>query len=165
MSDYPPGRSTPGATPPPGSGDPVPPPPPPPGGPGTGWGSAPPPPPPPPGSGGYGAPPPPPPPGAPGGYGYPPGPGGPAGPGGPGGYSVGAAFSYAFDKFRANWGPLVLITLVLLVGAGIVQGVAQAVVPTADTTDDIGRAFFGAAVILSLLFRRSAGSCSSSSSR
>ena len=40
----------------------------------------------------------------------------------------------------------------LLVGAGIVQGVAQAVVPTADTTDDIGRAFFGAAVILSLLF-------------
>jgi hypothetical protein len=146
MSDYPPG---PGST--PGSGDPVPPPPPPPPrGPGSGGY----------GSGGYGAPPPPPP-GGPGGYGYPPGGdggygggygGGPGGPGGPGGYSVGRAFSYAFDKFKSNWGPLVLITLVLLVGAGIVQGISQAVVPTAEVTDDVGAAFFGAATMLSLLF-------------
>ncbi|HET6563078.1 MAG TPA: hypothetical protein VFG72_14485 [Marmoricola sp.] len=157
MSDYPPGSSTPGAsdsgsspsgsTPPPGSGDPGrPPPPPPPGGSGGGWGSAPPPPPPPPGSGGYGAPPPPPP-GAPGGYGYPPGPGGPAG---PGGYSVGKAFSYAFDKFRANWAPLVLVTLVLLVGAGIVQGLQRLVTPAAD--DDLSGGFFGVALLLSAIF-------------
>jgi uncharacterized membrane protein len=41
---------------------------------------------------------------------------------------------------------------VLLVGAGIVQGIAQAFTPAADTTDDLGAAFFGAATIVSLLF-------------
>ncbi len=144
MSDYPPGS---GSN-PPGSGDPVPPPPPP-GGSSSGW-SSPPPPPPPSGSGGYGAPPPPPP-GAPGGYGYPPGSGG-AGPSGPENYSVGKAFSYAFDKFKGNWAPLVLVTLVLLVGAGIVQGIQRAVAPAPDPGDQMGAGFFGAAMIVSLLF-------------
>ena len=61
--------------------------------------------------------PPPPPPGAPGGYGF------PSGPSGPENYRVGTAFTYAFDKFKSNWGPLVLITVILLVASGIVQGI------------------------------------------
>ena len=86
--------------PPPPGGTPPPPPPPPPSGP-PGDGSLPPPP-----GGGWGSAPPPPP-----GGGY----GGPGGPGGPGGFSVGNAFGYAWKKFTANAGPLVLITLILLV--------------------------------------------------
>ncbi len=77
--------------------------------------------------------------------------GGPVGPGGPGAYSVGTAFSYAFDKFRANWGPLVLITVVLLAVSAVVQGVGRQVVGTiSSSADNLG--FFSAAMVVSLLF-------------
>jgi hypothetical protein len=139
MSDNtPPGQPS---RPPEGSG--APPPPPPPSGPPQGG--------PPPGdAGGWGSPPPPGGPGEPGGWGGapPPPPGGPAG---AGGYSVGNAFSYAFEKFKANWGPLVLITLVLLVGYVVIQGISQVVQRSMmDSGDSFG--LFGLAAILSWLF-------------
>lgn len=74
------------------------------------------------------------------------------GPGGPGGYSVGKAFSYAFDKFKGNWAPLVLATLVLLVGAGVVQGIQRLVAPAPEPGDELGAGLFGTAIIVSLLF-------------
>jgi uncharacterized membrane protein len=78
------------------------------------------------------------------------------GPGGPGGYSVGKAFSYAFTKFGKHWAPLVLVTLVLLVGSAIVQGIQRVVVPAPDSadglSDGLSGGFFGVAMILSLLF-------------
>jgi len=122
---------------PPSSEEPPPPPPPPP----PGWGQQPPPPPPPPGYGqpgygqpgygqpGYGAPgygqaPPPPP-----GYGQP-GSGAPPPYGGPayGGLDIGTAFRYAWAKFQANAGPLVLVMLVAAAGtlvAGLISGVIR----------------------------------------
>lgn len=147
MSDYPP---PPGSPNPPGSGDdsssePPPPPgspPPPPSG--GGWGSTPPPPPP---GGGAGYPPP--------GGGYPPPPGGPGFSGlpgagaGPENYSVGTAFSYGWKKFQQNLLPLVLITLVLVVGVAAVQVVGNLV--TSSFSDTAG-GFFGIATIVSLLF-------------
>lgn len=117
---------------------------------GPGWGSAPPP--PPPGQGGqppYGGP--------PGGYGGTP-------PSGPSGYSVGNAFSYAFDKFKANLGPLILITVLLLVAAFVVQFVGNIVSsslgsasqltvdPTTGELNGLSGGLFGAAMIVSLLF-------------
>jgi uncharacterized membrane protein len=74
------------------------------------------------------------------------------GPGGAGGYSVGNAFSYAFSQFGRHWAPLVLVTVVLLIGGAIVQGIQRIVVPGADSGDGLSGGFFGAAVILSLLF-------------
>jgi uncharacterized membrane protein len=41
---------------------------------------------------------------------------------------------------------------VLLVGAGIVQGIAQGVAPAQELDQDLGAAFFGAAAIVNLLF-------------
>jgi uncharacterized membrane protein len=123
--------------PPPGQGYPPPPqggyPPPP----GQGY--------PPPPQGGYpppppqGYPPPPPqgyPPPPPPGQGYAPGggfPGFPGYPGGPAAFSVGEAFSWAFNKFSKNAGPLIIATLALVaivaIIAGIVQTLALAVAP------------------------------------
>lgn len=154
----PPGGSD--TPPPPPPGAPPPPPSTPPGGGGPGdssggWGSPPP--------GGPGDPngpsgwgtPPPPPPGGPGGYGG--GPGGGYGRG-PESYSVGNAFTYAFEKFKANWGPLVLITLLLLVASIVVNllsqlifgGVGGATVDP-ETGQIEGGGLFGVAMILSLL--------------
>jgi uncharacterized membrane protein len=71
---------------------------------------------------------------------------------------VGDAFSYAFTKFKENWGPLVLITLLLLVGVGLIQGIGNLITnglvstPTVDSDGTISGGFFGAAMILSLLF-------------
>ena len=73
------------------------------------------------------------------------------GPGGAGGYSVGSAFGWAFSKFGRHWAPLVLVTVVLIVGSGIVQGIQRAVVPAPDS-DGLSGGFFGVAMILSLLF-------------
>jgi uncharacterized membrane protein len=93
--------------------------------------------PPPPPQGGY---PPPPPQGAPG---YPPAPAGypPSGPPGPGGaqaYNVGEAFSWAWNKFSKNAGPLIIATLVYAVVAGalygIIYGLAFALAPDTVTT-------------------------------
>jgi hypothetical protein len=165
----PPGGSDTPPPPPPGAPPPPPPPSTPPGGGGQGdssggWGS------PPPGGpsdpngpSGWGTPPPPPPPGGPGGPGgygaggYGGGPGGGYG-GGPESYSVGNAFSYAFEKFKANWGPLVLITLLLLVASVVVNllsqlifgGVGQTTVDP-QTGQIEGGGLFGVAMILSLL--------------
>jgi len=72
--------------------------------------------------------------------------------GGPGGYSVGNAFSWAFSKFGRHWAPLVLVTLVLMVGSGIVQGIQRVVVSSSDSSDGLSAGFFGVAMILSLLF-------------
>jgi len=127
----------PGDEPPAGGGAPPPPPP------GQGWGA--PPPPPPPGYGGYGG----------GGYGGP----GP-GYGGPGGYRVGDAFRYAFDKFKDNLTPLLLITLGILVAVGVLQLIGSAVTNgmasgvRVDESGNIvgGGGWFGAATIVSLLF-------------
>ncbi len=141
MSDYPP--PPPGSN-PPGSGPPDPNPP----GSGPAGSSPPPPPPPPPGSGpgwGNGPMPPPPPPGAPGGYGF------PSGPSGPENYRVGTAFTYAFDKFKSNWGPLVLITVILLVASGIVQGIGRPIENAIlSATDSAG--LFSLVMTVSLLF-------------
>lgn len=154
----PPGGSDTPPPPPPGAPPPPPPPSTPPGGGGQGdssggWGS------PPPGGpsdpngpSGWGTPPPPPP-GGPGGYSS--GPGGPGGPGGgygggPESYSVGNAFTYAFEKFKANWGPLVLITLVLIVVVVILNGVGQAILSAATNSSDGG--LFGVATLLGFLF-------------
>ena len=137
------------APPPPPGGTPPPPPPPPPPGGGT--------PPPPPGGGT-------PPPGGGWGSAPPPPPTGP-GAGGPSGYSVGNAFSYAFDKFKQNLGPLIIITLILLVSVFVIQfignlitsGMAGAgeLVFDPDTGTWQGGAsggFFAGAMIVSLLF-------------
>jgi hypothetical protein len=82
--------------------------------------------------------------------------------GAPQSYSVGNAFSYAFKKFQENLLPLILITLVLLVGAAIVQlignVVSAAVVPDLTYNFETGEyeggggGFFGIAMILSFLF-------------
>jgi hypothetical protein len=133
--------------PPPGSGGSVPPPPPPPPPGDGGWGS--PPPPPPPGGGGWGSAPPPPPP-PPGGF-------GPAYASGPAGYSVGNAFSYAFAKFRQNWGPLVLITLLVVVLGGLAQFLGNSITnaiagPSINADGTIEGGLFGLAMILSFLF-------------
>ena len=116
---YPPPPPPPGSGYPPGQQGSYPPPPPPPGG-----GYPPPPgqqgsyPPPPPQQGGY--PPPPPPSGA---FAPPPPPGG--GYGGPpsGGFDVGTAFSWAWNKFSKNPGPLIVPTLIY----GLIIGVIGAV--------------------------------------
>lgn len=72
---------------------------------------------------------------------------------------MGNAFSYAFEKFKANWGPLVLITLVLIVASFVVQFISNLVFGafTPDATIDPvtgrieGTGFFGVAMVLSLL--------------
>jgi uncharacterized membrane protein len=74
------------------------------------------------------------------------------GPAGPGGCSVGSAIGYGFNKFGKHWGPLVLVTLVLLLGSAVVQGVQRVVVPAPDSADGLSGGFFGVAVIVSLLF-------------
>ncbi|MFY9919851.1 MAG: hypothetical protein WAL26_15855 [Mycobacterium sp.] len=144
----PPGQ---GGYPPPGQQGGYPPPPPP-----SGY-------PPPPQQGGYPPPPPPsgyPPPPQHGGYppppqgapGYPPAPGGypPAGPPGYGGaqpYSVGEAFSWAWNKFSKNAGPLIIATLVyglvLVVLQVIINLLQSAVSPgvSSYTTDGGGFAY------------------------
>lgn len=75
---------------------------------------------------------------------------------------MGNAFSYAFKKFQENLLPLILITLVLLVGAAIIQVIGNLVQSAA--VDDLtfnfetgeyeggGGGFFGIAMILSFLF-------------
>ena len=153
----PPPPPPPGGYPPPGQGGYPPPgqqggypPPPPPGGypPPPQQGGYPPPPPPsgyppPPHQGGY----PPPPPGAPG---YPPAPAGypPAGPPGYGGaqpYNVGEAFSWAWNKFTKNAGPLIIATLVygliLIVLQVIVNLVQAAVSPGVSDYSSSGSGF------------------------
>jgi uncharacterized membrane protein len=166
MSDQPPPPPPPGGgyPPPPGGGYPPPPPPgggypPPPPPPGGGY-----PPPPPPGGGyppppGGGYPPPQqagyPPPGAPGGY--PP----PAGPGFPGApaFSVGEAFSWAWNKFTKNAVALIVPALVYGVIVGIliavVYGLAFALAPE-TTYESYGNSYsyeasFGFASVLVLI--------------
>jgi uncharacterized membrane protein len=156
MSDQPPpppGNYPPPPPPPPGGGYP---PPPPPGGgypPPPGGGAPPPPPPqggyPPPPQGGY------PPPG-----GYPPG---GAGFGGAQAYSIGDAFSWAWNKFSSNAVALIVSTLVyaviLGVLAGITYGLAIALAPDMVTTyEEYGSGFsystsagFGAASMIVLV--------------
>ncbi|OBF19977.1 hypothetical protein [Mycobacterium sp. ACS4331] len=74
---------------------------------------------PPPPQGGY-----PPPPPAQGGYAPPP----PVGYGGPGtAFSVGDAFSWAWNKFSKNAGPLIVATLVLTVAVSLISSIFQAV--------------------------------------
>ena len=51
----------------------------------------------------------------------PPGGGGGFGGGGPESYSVGNAVSYGWNKFKDNAGPLILITLLVVVGVAVVQ--------------------------------------------
>lgn len=156
MTEQPPGGYPPPGSPPPGGGYPPPPPP-------QGGGY---PPPQPPSAGGYSTPPPPPPGGPGGGYptpppqsggypppsppqsgGYPPPPGGypPAGGYGAGQqYSVGDAFSWAWNKFSKNAAALIVSTLVygVILGAvyGIFFGIAFALAPapvtTYETTDN-----------------------------
>jgi uncharacterized membrane protein len=153
---YPP-PGPPGGYPPPGQGG-YPPPPPPQGPPGY-------PPPPPPGhyqppqQGGY---PPPPQQGgyapAPSGYGPPPGYGGAPAP-----FNVGEAFSWAWNKFSKNPGPLIIATLVfgLILGVlyGIIYGIAMALAPdTVSSYDSYDTGFsysasagFGAASLAVLI--------------
>jgi len=100
-------------------------------------------------SGGF----PPPPPGAPG---YPPPQAGYPGPGGYGppsigggtpGFSVGDAFSWAWNKFTKNAGPLILATLIFAVALLVLQGIINLIsaLVSPDTTnyvaDDSGFAF------------------------
>ncbi len=66
---------------------------------------------------------PPPPPGAPGSYPPPPPGAYPPGPGAAQPYSVGDGFSWAFNKFGKNVGPLVLATLIFALIAGVVYAV------------------------------------------
>lgn len=134
-----------GGTPPPPSGGGAPPP-------GGGWGAAPPPPSGSGGDGGYSG---------YGGYGGQP----PAGAGGPGGYSVGNAFSYAFDKFKQNLGPLILITLILLVSVFVIQLIGNLITSGMNGAGELifdpesgefeggaASGFFAGAMIVSLLF-------------
>ena len=135
-------QNPPGYPPPPGYGTPPPPPgygtPPPPPGYGPPPGSAPPPPPgygppsgPPPG---YGTPPPPPP-----GYGAPPpSAGAPLGYGAPPAFSVGAAFSWAWNAFTKNPAALIVATLVygvLLAAASALDWVGQGMGNTTTVSD------------------------------
>ncbi|QKT06441.1 hypothetical protein HUN08_03975 [Gordonia sp. X0973] len=87
-------------------------------------------------------PPPPGAPGAPGGFqpqpgAYPPGPAGPAAPA----FSVGEGFSWAFNKFGKNAGPLILATLVFGLISAVVSGIFQFIAgamgnTTTVSTDD-----------------------------
>lgn len=67
-------------------------------------------------------PPPPGPPGPPGGYGAPP-PGQPYGAPGGSPYNVGEAFSYAWAKFQANMGQMILAALAIFAGAIVIFGI------------------------------------------
>lgn len=103
-------------------------------------GAYPPPPPPPPGA--Y----PPPPPGAPGSYPPPPPPGAyPPGPGAGGPFSVGDGFSWAFNKFGKNVGPLIVATLVFGIILGLISGIfnfiASALGDTTTISDGSSIAF------------------------
>ena len=83
-------------------------------------------------------------------------------PSSPSTYSVGNAFSYAFKKFQDNLLPLILITLIILVGAAVIQVVGNVI--QAAVVDPVtynfntgqyeggGGGFFGIAMILSFLF-------------
>ncbi len=83
-------------------------------------------------------------------------------PSSPGSYSVGNAFSYAFKKFQDNLLPLILITLIIVVGAAVIQVIGNfisaAAVPDLTYNFDTGKyeggggGFFGIAMILSFLF-------------
>ena len=71
---------------------------------------------------------------------------------------MGNAFTYAWEKFKANWGPLVLIALVLLAVSIVVNLLSQAIfggVGQATVDPQTGRieggGLFGVAMILSLL--------------
>ena len=175
MTDQPPGGYPP-PPPPQGGGYPPPqppsaggysaPPPPPPGGPGGGYQTPPPPPqqPPPPQSGGY--PPPPPPQGG----AYPPPAGGYPPVGGPGyggygggqAYNIGDAFSWAWNKFSKNAGPLVVATLIYalieFVVLGILIGLSIALSPDSEYTSyDSGFAYSWSAfsfggIVMNLIF-------------
>ncbi|MFD1826001.1 MULTISPECIES: hypothetical protein [Mumia] len=139
MSDpqQPPGGQPPGNEPPSGPPPYEPPPqgPPPQGPPSGAGGYGPPPQGPPPGGGGYGP---------PGGYGAPPPQGPPSYSGGPGGpgpqhLSVGSAISYGWDKFRANWGVWVLVTLVFFVIQALLSGISNGFdYSSSDAWDDSG---------------------------
>jgi uncharacterized membrane protein len=75
---------------------------------------------------------------------------------------VGNAFSYAFKKFQENVVPLLLITLILLVGVVVIQVIGNivqaAVVPDLTFNFETGEyeggggGFFGIAMILSFVF-------------
>ena len=113
MSDVPPQSPYgPDQPPPPPPGG-YPPPPPPPGG------YPPPPPPPPPG--GYQPPPPPP------GSGYPPPPFGYDAPPSTSGVDIGAALSWAWNKFQKNAGPLILVVLIAFAGIVVASGLGIAI--------------------------------------
>lgn len=78
--------------------------------------------------------------------------------GGAGGgeFSVGAAFSYAWEKFKANAGILLAITAVGLVVTGILSGIGNSVQSTPVTVDDAGdfataAGFSGVSMIFSVL--------------
>src|SRR5262245_33479334 len=104
--------------------------------------SAPPPPPP-----GYVPPPPPP------GYGTPPPPGyPPQAQGGPGGWSVGNAFTYGWQKFTQNLGPLVLLALAILAAGIVVYVVRLVFVGALDVGSDGDNGFFSALLFVSLAF-------------
>ena len=108
--------------------------PPPPPTPGAGY-----PPPPPPHGAGY---PPPPPPGAPGGY---PAPGYPGGPGyGAAPYSVGEAFSWAWNKFSKNWVPLVVSSLIYGVIVSVISGVMYALAFSMADSSETSYSSYGA---------------------
>lgn len=84
-----------------------------------------------------------------GGYGY-------GGGAGGGEFSVGAAFSYAWAKFKANAGILIGITAAGLVVAGILSAIGNSMQPAAVTIDDAGdfataAGFSGASMIFSVL--------------
>jgi len=71
------------------------------------------------------------------------------------------AFNYAFSKFKEHWGPLVLLTLLIVVAVVAIQLVGQAIVSAAtpDPTFNLetgkiegSGGFFGVATILGLAF-------------
>ncbi len=111
---------------------------------------------------GWGAAPPPPPPGQPGGWGAapPPPPGAAAA---PGAYNAPEAIGYGWNKFKANPGPLLLGTLILMVVAGVISFVANLIatglfvsnpstVINADGTIDInGGSGFFARILVSMV--------------
>jgi uncharacterized membrane protein len=63
-------------------------------------------------------------------------------PTGPAPFSVGNAFSYGFDKFKANLGPILITALILLAGVVLVQIVEFVV--TGSERSFVGTLFFGA---------------------
>ncbi len=70
-------------------------------------------------------------------------------PGGP--YSVSNAFSYAWNKFKDNWGPLVVITVLIVIAMGIIQFIGRQIVSSAfDATQ--GTSLFGGAAIVGFAF-------------